>query len=283
MAKVAQQGGGHTFVFPQGYDKTELKKFSDRIKAEFKQEHAARARQLAKDAAALTEAAVLQGKALGIDPKAAEKASLAANRKIKAAAREVPPYRPAKVLTGHNPTRFPPYEAAGWYASNGGIYGYERRGPDRNTGLTGAYLDAMKAGHAYIAHDVGVFFFATATGTLNLTVHTQINGVAAVYSTLFSYATAYAALRASIAQFSPFRRAASEAVIYRLGNVVALNIWRPAIVAGFSATVTMPVTRNTMCFLSGGAVQNVAAGGLLFPYALSNFRLPILSMDCFIV
>jgi len=179
---------------------------------------------------------------------------------------QLPPFEPP---TGHNPTRYPPYDFS-WSGINcGGIDACQLYGPNAATGEVGADLFTSTAGGASSGAYVGDWFYSQSEDTWAASVQAYVYGVGYI-AAAFGYASAYAGLQL-------FIRDHSTGDVY----VTTTDIYnKSADVFGFDVTQfngqtytafrSIPVHANAWYEVWGGAVQHAYAGGAAAD-ALSSF------------
>jgi hypothetical protein len=208
-------------------------------------------------------------RALDIDELALEKAVAgvrSANR------RRFRSERPGRVnpLKGTNPTRYAPFDFTWRHQSGGGINITRRYGPNAASGETGHSIGIFNGGSVSTQSAVGFWFFATANGTLHVTVNARVWGRAYAFAALLGYASAYAGLRVYVQPYNPFQTYQATTQIYRNNGIAEFDV-RSWNYESRNVSISVPARRNTWYAIWGAAVQSAGAGGLAD--AVSNFQM----------
>ena len=159
-----------------------------------------------------------------------------------------------------------------------GVVEWDPSGPDANVGKTGGRLAVWQssrgdAGSAYAATDVGIWYYATTSGTLFVNLYTFVVGAAYLYApNPYTYASAYASVVAQIN--GPSGILSNNPIeIYWKGINSGSDYTDPT--GYYFVQTAAPVEANNWYVLLGGTVQDVWGGpdadAMISAYTSINF------------
>ncbi|MDQ2913451.1 MAG: hypothetical protein M3T56_09365 [Chloroflexota bacterium] len=266
-------------LIPEGAEARLIRDFHRRATADLdrrgKEAHTAFLRSSEMKSRAATKLAA----SFGIKVRDAEEAIAGERKRLRRYVRGAKPSR-FRALKEHNPVRYAPYAFPWSYINCGGITYCSLYGPSAGSGQIGADLAIFNGGGASSGSAVGFWYYAQQSGTLYTTVQASVWGRGYVFSGLFGYASAWAALRVYVQRYSPFTTWSASANIYNNWGVLEFDIhtfdWETRTVS-----LAVPVVAGNWYAIWGAAYQSAYAGGVAD--SVSNFDLYVGPVSYFLV